>query len=164
MKKAIFLFIRGNKGASMLEIAIVLLLAGILVAGFMGSWGDRDRLMDGWRIESIGTVRYIIDKEKKYYNLNFGKFTDNIPRTGQYETPVRDLLIDIRTKTYFPEFSLEVRSESAPDAFGVMRTLDILYVKLYGTGPAKGVIRTAKYNIFADQIEWTDSYEDEDNP
>ena len=160
MKKIKFLFIRNNRGASIIEIAIVLLLASILVAGFMGSWGDRDRLMDGWRIESIGTARYIIDKEKKYYNLNFGSYTGNIAKTGRYESPSGDILIDIRTKVYFQEFSVDVVSESAPDAFGVMRTLDILYVKLYGTGPAAGVTRTAKYNLFADHLEWTDTFEE----
>ncbi|MDR1695172.1 MAG: hypothetical protein LBR69_00855 [Endomicrobium sp.] len=149
-------FICNNKGVSMTEIVIVLATAFVLVVGFTGSWGDKDRLTDGWRIESQMIMKDIIEKEKIYAAAHMNKYTRDIAQTGKSPDDIDSFNVDLRTKSYFKEFSVEVRTEQAPDATGTNRNIDILYVTLYGSGSASGVTRKAKYNRFANTIEWTD--------
>ena len=147
-------FIRDNKGFTIVEMVIVLVITALFAIGFMGSFGDRDRLKDGWQIESTAIARNIIAKQKMFAAKNLGSYTDDIPKTGL--CILEGFVMDTRTKKYFREFSVEIKNESAADAFGNNKNLDILYINLYGSGSASGVVRTARYNRFADTLTWTD--------
>jgi len=138
-----------NKGFSVVEIAIVLLLISVLALGF--AWSGKQQLELAAYTEARALIQEIVSKQKAYASKNMGNYKSITARTD-FAALDDTINIDARKNKYFKDFTTSSRVEQGKDGRGQTRDLNMLSVTVYGSGNISDVTRTATYNRFSDDL------------
>jgi Tfp pilus assembly protein PilE len=140
-----------EKGVSVIEITIVLLIIGILVIG----WGfsEKGHFETAYKEEARSLIQDIVSKEKIYATRNKDEYYVHADPVNYLGAADAYMEIDARKNKYFKTFSIKSQMTEMKDGLGNLRTLPALLVTVYGAGAAEGKSMSAVYNKYRDELE-----------
>jgi Tfp pilus assembly protein PilE len=145
------IFLQNSKGVSIVELTFVIILLGVIAMGFFATGKDTVDL--AYEQEGYALIEDIASKERLFYTRR-NRYADINVSTSNVVlgNEPSGIVVDARRNQYYRTFTAVSKRQAVNDALGSPRELDVLEIKVFGSGPALGKDIEAEYNKWRDEL------------